>query len=600
MKKIREKTNKEICDANDLPYVLLTNIVEEKSTKDTMRATSELIAKALTATLGPYGSSTIIQDREGRHFATKDGYDLMNRLSFDNEVSRTILDIFRNTASSQVYNVGDGSTSAIVVANALFQALTDPGNKEMFENVPPKDIVDILNYLAEYLEGQIKAQAKPITKGMPELDVIAAVANNNDENIGKTVAEIYRKVGRHGFISMDVLDRADKDTYEIKTGIEWERGYIDKFFDMDTKDGRIVYDNNPRVILSNSSLSYDDLEVVLMPLMKKALNQEGAELLIVANDFDEDVRQFLKANRTKHLRIAAKDVPMIFTAVDIDQVTQGSREKLEDLALILGCTIYDKFKTQKADILAHPEKYVGYAEKIVITPKNTEIIANLKNETVKKDIQAKVKEYEKELDKLGNLESPSKEEDMKIYHLKSRISRLTNSSAVFHVAGKTLAERMTRQRLIEDSIFACKSAIKNGYVPGGNLIAPKILLEHKDELVAALWEKYKYFGPNGEKFLSFLIDLIIRAFLVSYESVLGNSCLSEEQIENIVEACLKDGAFYNIKKHCYEDWDTTTIINSADTDIQIVRSCMSIVAILATSNQMLTLNIAPVFTKKEG
>ena len=83
--KLREKTNIEICDENNLPFTILSNVVEETSTKDKMRATSNLIAKALTAT-GPYGTSTIIQDREGRHFATKDGYDLMNRLTFEDEV----------------------------------------------------------------------------------------------------------------------------------------------------------------------------------------------------------------------------------------------------------------------------------------------------------------------------------------------------------------------------------------------------------------------------------------------------------------------------------------------------------------------------------
>ena len=123
--KLRNKTNLEICDENQLKISIATNVVEENNTKNKMRATSNLIAKALIATLGPYGSSTIIQDREGKHFATKVGYDLMNRMEFDDAVARTILDLFRTTASNQVFTVGDGSTSAIVVANSLFQALTD-------------------------------------------------------------------------------------------------------------------------------------------------------------------------------------------------------------------------------------------------------------------------------------------------------------------------------------------------------------------------------------------------------------------------------------------------------------------------------------------
>ena len=196
--KLRNKKNLEICDENLLPISISTNVVEELNTKNKMRATSALIAKALIATLGPYGSSTIIQDSQKNHFATKDGYDLMNRIEFDDAVARTILDLFRTTASNQVFNVGDGSTSAIVVANALFQTLTDPNQIDHFKKVAPKDIVDILNDLSEMIEAEIYKMAKPISDDMHELDTIAAVANNNDAVVGKLIADIYRKIGKFG------------------------------------------------------------------------------------------------------------------------------------------------------------------------------------------------------------------------------------------------------------------------------------------------------------------------------------------------------------------------------------------------------------------
>lgn len=219
--KLRELSNIEICEEAKLPYTVLTNVVDEKMTKNKMRATANLIAKALIATLGPYGSSTLVQDRETHHFATKDGYDLMNRMSFDDEVSRTILDLFRTTASNQVLSVGDGSTSAIVVANALFQKLTSGEGVGNFNKVAPKDIVDILSDLSDMIENELKKMATPISDDMHELDIIAAVANNNDQAAGKLIADIYRSIGEYGFIAMDVLSSQPKDTYEIKKGIEW-------------------------------------------------------------------------------------------------------------------------------------------------------------------------------------------------------------------------------------------------------------------------------------------------------------------------------------------------------------------------------------------
>ena len=196
--KLREKTTIQICEENNLPYTFLTNIVEESNAKAKIRATLEVISKTLCGTLGPYGSTTLIQDREGRHFASKDGYDLMNRLSFSDEVSRTVLDLVRSIASTQVLTVGDGSTSAIVVANALYNALTDPEKTKFFKRVAAKDITDILNDLSEILEEEMKGRAVPVSEDLSEIETIAMIATNNDKNSGKLFKEIYDKIGPFG------------------------------------------------------------------------------------------------------------------------------------------------------------------------------------------------------------------------------------------------------------------------------------------------------------------------------------------------------------------------------------------------------------------
>lgn len=588
--KLRQLSNIEICEKNSLPYTMLTNIVEEKNTKNKMRATSAMIAKALVATLGPYGASTIVQDREMNHFATKDGYDLMNRMSFNDEVSRTILDLFRTTASSQVLSVGDGSTSSIVVANALFQALTDPEKAEYFKKVAPKDIVDILGVVSDLVEAKLKAMATPISKDMHELDVIAAIANNNDDDAGKLIADIYRKIGEYGFIAMDTVSNQPKDTYEIKKGVEWQRGYIDPVFAIGYQDEKVIYDSNPRVIICNNALTYDDLELGLIPLLKAAHNQENAEVLVIANDFDEDVVTFLKTNRLKHLQVGSKAVPMNFTAVDIDLVTKESRNTLEDLAILCGCKIYDKLAVQPAEIIAKPDQFVGRAEKIVVSAKSTQVITK-DDLSDKKILDRTVKDMTDELSKLLKIEVPTKEEDFRIYELRRRVSRLTGSSAILHVGGKTRAERMTRQRLIEDSIFACKSALQHGYIPGGNITIPKVLMEDKEGFVAILSKKYNYLPMEDiTSFFNYFIEMLITTFLESYRAVLNNSYMTEEDTEEVIKKCLNENLFYNLKLHKFEKFSETAVINSVNTDIQILRSCMSLVAILSTSNQFMTLN----------
>lgn len=592
--KLREETNKQICNENKLPFTILTNVVEEENSKNKMRATSNLIAKALIATLGPYGSSTIIQDRDGQHFATKDGYDLMNRMSFNDEVSRTILDLFKMTASNQVLTVGDGSTSAIVVANALFQTLTDKAQLDHFKRIAPKDIVDILNMISDKLEEELKKMAIPISKDMHELDTIASIANNNDTETGKLIGNIYREIGEFGFISMDTLEKKSKDTYEIKKGIEWDRGYIDSIYGYGFENERVIYDKEPKIILSNSTITYDDLQIVMMTLLKEAFNQEGVQVLIVANDFDADAANFFKANRTKHLRLGGKDLPMDFTVVDIDQITKESKCKLEDLALLCGCKIYDKMLTKPAEIVANPSAFIGRAEKVIITKKKTQVIGseNLSEEK-QENINRAVSEYKIKLMELTNKECQSMDDLKEIYSFQKRISNLTASSAILHVGGKTMAERMTRQRLIEDAIFACKSTLKYGYIPGGNICIPKILKEHKKEFIEELAKKYKYLPVESLRvFLSYFIDLIIDSFLESYRAVLNNSYMNEDEVEKTIETCLSENKFYNLKLHSFEDFTETSVINSVDTDIQILKSCMSIIGILSTSNQFITLNFA--------
>ena len=589
--KLREKSNLQICDENKLPFSLMTNVVEETNTKNKIRATMNIFAKALIGTLGPYGTTTIIQDREMRHFATKDGYDLMNRINFEDEVSRTILDLVRNITSNQAITVGDGTTSAVVIANALYQTLTDPSLSEEYSLLAPKDILDILNYIGADIEEGIKRTAIPVSTAMHELDKIASVSMNNDSETGPLVADIYRKIGKYGFITTDVLTKQEKDSYEVKQGIEWNRGYIDPIFALNKENKKVVYEN-PRVILCNDTITYDDLEPVVMPLMKEAMNQENAQLLIVMNNFDDDVARFFKNNRTKHRAINSKSVEMDFTVVDIEQITKTGVNNLKDMALLCNCEIFDKMMITHAEVAINPNRFIGTAGRVIVTEKTTQVIASEdKTPDHKKAIDKVIKELTNRIDKLLDVEYPTKEDDLELYELRRRASNLTSSTAIFYVGGKTLSERMTRERLIEDAIFACKSTLKYGYIPGGNLAIPKYLRVNADRIASGLAEHFYYIPvENCKEFFIEFIEMLVQTFLESYRNVLNNSYLTVEKTEEIINTCLAEDKFYNLKLHEFEDWASTNIINSVDTDIQIMKSCFSIIGILATSNQFLTLN----------
>ena len=588
--KLREKTNLEICNENNLKLTLLSNVAEETTTKNQIKATMQIIAKALCGTLGPYGSTTICQDGQMKHhLVTKDGYDLLNRIIFDNEISRTILDLLKNISSSQVATVGDGSTSAIIVASELYDSITNPQNKEMFSRVASKDIVDMLNYLGELLEDELKAIAKPISEDMHELDTVAAVAVNNDKEAGKNVAEIYKKIGKYGFVSTDVLDVCSKDYVEYRDGISWHRSYIEDYFVLNKQSKKINHEE-PWIFLTTDFLGQKDLPILTEVIGNAAKNEK--ELLIVCNGADQDARTFLKKNRLKHL--SNKTPELIFTVVDIDQVTETSREILENLAILTGCQIWDStynLTHTHPYLVANFDKFIGKAHKVLINQKETQVIcdAALIPEDYHFIKAEKIKWLEEQIESASNKLDRNMEEEHALFYLKSSYNTLQGNTAILHVGGQTLTERMSRERLLEDAILACKSAINNGFIYGGNLAIPKIINTEEEKLINLLSKKFKYlpFEDSNEFFQLFLL-IIKHAFLASYKHVLDNAYFTEEEVEEVALHCLYESEFYNLKTHKYEPFDETSVINSVDTDIQIMKACISIIGLLATSNQVVT------------
>jgi len=591
--KLRKKSNMEICEENGLTTPFFSNLVDECKTRNKIRATLQIIAKSIIGTLGPYGSTTLIQDRQMKHFASKDGYDLMNRISFDDEVARTILDIVRSITANQVLTVGDGTTSAVVIANALYSSLTDNEQIEYLKRIASKDVTDILNDLSEILEEEIKKIAVPISSDMSELHKIATVSLNNDPVAGKLIADTYKQIGKFGFITDDVIENYSKDFVEIKKGIEWKRGYIDPLYGKFHEGNKAIYVNNPRVIIFKGTVTWKMLENIVRPIVESAFNEEGAQAIIIANEYEPDAEIFFKANRTKHTMVSSTDVEFDYTPVDIDNIVETSRNKIEDLSLLCGCTIFDPEVNTEAEATAFPERFVGYANKVVVTETTTQIVANTPDKALQKKIDKIVKGYTDELNKEEDKLLVSNIDDTTAYNLKRRIANLTDSIALYHVGGKTFTERQTRERLIDDAILSCKSALDYGVIPGGNIIIPSILIDEREGICDLLGKKYSYLPIESVRvFFTYFINIIKESFLESYRAVLNNSYFTEEETEEVIEKCLREKSLYNLKTHEYEPFATTSVVNSAQTDIEILKTCISIIGILAMSNQVVTLNLS--------
>ena len=289
--RLREKTNLEICKENNIKSLILTNVVDEKISKNKIRATLEIIAKALTCTLGPDGATTILQDPQKKHLVTKDGLDVIRRMTFQDEVARTVLDMVYSISSNQVLTVGDGSTSAIVIANAMYQEFTSEKNKELFNLVSPKVIVDMLNSISNYVEIKLKEIATPLSPDYHELKEIATIAMNNDDHIGELITEIYQKIGKYGFISSDTIDNYETDTIDYKKGISWKRGYIDPIFGERYEANKVIH-KKPKVFIISGDVQISDCDYIFGDLITKICgdNNEDLVMLVDADVYDKEIK----------------------------------------------------------------------------------------------------------------------------------------------------------------------------------------------------------------------------------------------------------------------------------------------------------------------
>jgi len=567
---------------------LTSNIENEESTQNLIRKTLQNLSDVLSKSLGPYGSTSILQSSSpvdnSQAVITKDGYTIVNKVHYTNMSSNIILDFIKKISKNLVSEVGDGSTSAIIIANTIYKFINNIQNSY---NISSKDLIDILEIIFNILQGYVKKISRPITED--NLNIIEDIANislNNDIAGGKLIYELYQKIGLDGFITLK-LSNTDSDYYSIQKGMKLDRGFIDSMFATSQDKEKAVF-KKPKVFVTNDVLTEQDFDL-LMDLSKIAL-ESNIPLIIVSKGFDEEVRNFFLINKSR-----AKEKFNILP-IAIALRNNLDYEKLDDLIVYLGGKLFDKRNSNQGVYESEKDfeelkTMLGSCEEFNCTATETKFISGLGK---KADV---IKRIDKITQKLIKYEKHTEENnDTKIYDCKKRIANLQCSVAVLYIGGATLTEKFTRKYLFEDAVLACKSAIEYGYITGGNLEIPRIIDQNFQDIVDLLLEK-DYILPSinkkdkNEFYTNILLNIQI-AFSESFKKVLDNKKINSEEsdVADIISKCIKENLIYNLKTDKYETIEDTTIINSANTDIAITKATFSIVSLLATSNQLI-LNI---------
>ena len=562
---------------------LTSNITSNKELKDTMGETLQFLSDTLRHSLGPYGSTTIIQDQYMHHQITKDGYSLLKKIYIEEDEPATILDFVKVISRTLVRKVGDGSTSSIIIANSLYKELTKTMEKY---KIPPKDLLDVLNTLSKLITTDIKGMAKPIDDDLEMLKHIAAVSTNNDLDYGSLITEIFRVVGKYGFIDLR-KSKTEKTYYEITNGFEFKRGYILPIMANQPDRKTCIYEDC-HVLVVNAFLGESDQELV-GDIIGRVCYGRKQPLLIIAKGYDTYFTTFMQANmKNPNVSETLKCV-----AVDLAMEGKENQDRLDDICISLGATLWDKANGETFLPGEFDLNRLGKCNRVVVTEKFCRLI---EGQGDKQEIDYRIKMLTEEREEKSRNEGHI-ELDEDVYILNKRISALQSSLAVLYVGGVTEDAKDTDKYLIEDAVFACRSALQFGYIVGGNLIVPLVISEHKDEILENLWNTHR---RMKKEFLEEVLVGVSRAFLDSYVTVLNNCYLDENYSREVANSCIENKTFLNLKEDRMETMEETRIINSAETDIEILKSAISIIGLLATSNQFIRMNTRRLHSSYNG
>lgn len=546
--------------------VIICNIIDEdKKEKDILNVLN-VIRKTLVQTMGPYGKDVMIQDHQSfNHYSTKDGHHILGKMSFKDSLSQTIHAFLKAVSGKLNRTVGDGTTSSIIIATTLFKGLLEDSE---ISKLRRRDVIDNLKSSADYLIKQMRLFSAEYTKNFTTEEIISKVATlsaNNDKSIGELFNEIYSKGNEHIKIKVS-HGNADETKVNFSSGIEIARGFAAPGF-QNSNEEYVFEIAEPTYFISETPLTVNDCKsfgVVLQDCVARSI-----PLVMIAPSYDDQFLNFLYTNKMQF-----KD-SFIVCPTTIATKTKTAKDILNDIAVYTGAEIYNHYKEMSLykflnnDNGTIDHSVLGKSDSVKITENSTLISGakpeqNEKIDKVHKSISEIIIKLQNEVDKFDNTEA--------ISILKSRINSLSNNGvAEIVVGGGSLQDIKNKYFLLEDASYAVKSAIKNGIVPG-SLLAIHIANENNS-----------YIKNSNNENAKIVNNFLISVYKNVYQQLLRVNEIEEFNISLIISSCLNECKVYNILEDKLENAVDTSVINSIETDIEILKTAINIVSLLFNS-----------------
>ncbi|MBQ0003222.1 MAG: chaperonin GroEL [Treponema sp.] len=398
---------------------------------------AEQIAEAVKVTLGPCGRMVMLDKKYGAPTITKDGVSVAKEIELADPYENMGAQFVREVASKTNDDAGDGTTTSTVLAYALVRE----GFKSVAAGMTPIAVKRGMDKAVKAAIDEIKKNAKPV-KGTDDVTHIATISANNDEEIGKMLADAIEKVGKDGVITVEESKNMDT-TVDTVEGMQFDRGYISSYFVTDRDRMEANFDD-PYILIHDKKISsMKDL----LPILEKVAN-EGRALIIIAEDVDGEALTTLVLNSIRGtIKVCAVKAPGF-----------GDRRKdmLQDIAILTGGQVISEelgLKLETAEV-----SMLGQAKSVKIDKDNTTIVGGA---GTKKNITERVNEIKAQIEKTTS--SYDKEQ------LQKRLAKLAGGVAVINVGATTETEMKEKKFRVEDTIAATKAALEEGIVSGGGL-----------------------------------------------------------------------------------------------------------------------------------
>ena len=413
------------------------DIFFDTEARDSIKKGVDVLANAVKVTLGPKGRNVILDKKFGAPTVTKDGVSVAKEIELKEPIENMGAQLVKEVASKTADDAGDGTTTATVLAQAIF----NHGIKNVAAGANPMDLKRGIDKAVGVIVENLRSQSKEI-KTNDEISQVASVSANNDSEVGSMIADAMEKVGKDGVIT---VEEAKGTETEVKTveGMQFDRGYLSPYFVTNT-DKMEAELESPYILIYDKKISNMK---ELLPILE-ATAQTGKPLLIIAEDVEGEALATLVVNKIRgSLKIAAVKAPGF-----------GDRRKamLEDIAILTGGTVISEergYKLENATI-----DYLGTAEKVNIDKDNTTVVNGAGK---KADIDGRIAQIKQQIENTTS--------DYDKEKLQERLAKLSGGVAILYIGAATEVEMKEKKDRVDDALHATRAAVQEGIVAGGGV-----------------------------------------------------------------------------------------------------------------------------------